>query len=90
MRINMLKRMESSINSFSLTVEKVLNQISGIIKRIEEHKDSEFEELSIEEIETDSPEFEQLLIGKKVKVLIQDIDLIQGKQDLEEDKEILQ
>lgn len=90
MRINMLKRMESSINSFSLTVEKVLNQISSLIKRIEEHKDSEFEELSIEEIETDSPEFEQLLIGKKVKVLIQDIDLIHWKQDLEEDKEILQ
>jgi SNF2 family DNA or RNA helicase len=90
MRINMLKRMESSINSFALTVAKILNQANELIKRIEEHKESEIEEVSIEDIETDSPEFEDLLIGRKVKVLIQDIDLVRWKQDLEEDCKILE
>lgn len=90
MRINMLKRMESSINSFALTVAKILNQANELIMRIDEHKESEIEEVSIEDIETDSPEFEDLLIGRKVKVLIQDIDLVRWKQDLEEDCKILE
>jgi len=89
MRVNLLKRMESSIHSFGLTVEKILDQVNGLIEKIEAHNEAEIEELSIEEIETDDPAFEDYLIGNKVKVLIQDIDLIRWKQDLEEDKERL-
>ena len=89
MRINMLKRMESSINSFALTVGKIHGMIGALIAQIENQANTEIEELSIEDIETDSPEFEELLIGKKVKVLIQDIDVIRWKQDLEEDQELL-
>lgn len=89
MRINMLKRMESSINSFALTVGKIHGMIGALIAQIENQANSEIEELSIEDIETDSPEFEELLIGKKIKVLIQDLDVIRWKQDLEEDQELL-
>lgn len=89
MRVNLLKRMESSIHSFGLTVDKILAQVDGLTKKIDTHSESEIEELSIEEIETDDPAFEDYLIGNKVKVLIQDIDLIRWKQDLEEDKERL-
>ena len=42
-----------------------------------------------EDIEIDSSEFEEYLIGNKIKVLIQDIDLIRWKQDLEEDHNLL-
>lgn len=89
MRVNMLKRMESSINSFALTVEKILGQVDGLIARIDEHRDDAIEELSIEEIDTESPEFEDYLIGNKVKVLIQDIDRVRWRQDLQEDREHL-
>ncbi|KMP10603.1 helicase [Candidatus Nitromaritima sp. SCGC AAA799-C22] len=89
MRVNLLKRMESSIHSFGLTVDKILAQVDGLIEKIDAHSESEIEELSIEEIETDDPAFEDYLIGNKVKVLIQDIDLVRWKQDLEEDKERL-
>ena len=89
MRINMLKRMESSINSFTLTVGKIHGMIGSLLAQIENQNNSEIEELSIEDIETDNPEFEELLIGKKVKVLIQDIDVIRWKQDLEEDQKLL-
>ena len=89
MRVNMLKRMESSINSFAMTVEKVYEQINSLIAKIDSHDDTEFEELNIEDIETDDPALEDYLIGKKVKILLKDIDLLRWKQDLEEDRELL-
>lgn len=89
MRINLLKRMESSIHSFTLTVEKIHGKIDSLIQQIDNHKDSEFEELSIEDIQTDDPDLEEYLIGNKVKVLIQDMDLLRWKEDLEEDLELL-
>ena len=89
LRVNMLKRMESSIHSFTLTVENIHDQIDNLLTKIEAHEDGKFEELSIEEIETDGLEFEDFLIGSKIKVLIQDIDLIRWKQELLEDRDQL-
>lgn len=89
MRVNMLKRMESSINSFTLTVGKIYDKIDALLNQIEKQATGEFEELSIEDIEIDAPEFEEVLIGNKVKVLLQDIDLVRWKQDLEEDCNLL-
>ena len=86
MRVNLFKRMESSINSFTLTVGKLLHHVRAIIERIDAHEDMDIEELNIEEIEIDSEEFAPFLIGKKVRVLIQDMDRIRWKQELEEDE----
>ena len=46
-------------------------------------------DLSITEVDIDDTELEDLLVGGKTKVLIQDIDLIRWKQDLEYDLVIL-
>lgn len=89
MRVNMLKRMESSIHSFALTVGKIHAQVGGFLAKIDAHEATEIEELLIEDIEADSPELEDLMIGKKVKVLIQDLDLIRMRQDLEADHILL-
>lgn len=89
MRVNMLKRMESSIHSFALTVGKIHAQVGGFLAKIDAHEATEIEELLIEDIESDSPELEDLMIGKKVKVLIQDLDLIRMRQDLEADHILL-
>ena len=90
MRVNLLKRMESSINSFSLTVEKLLSEVRRIIELLDSHDDLEFKELDIEEIEIENEEFSLYAVGNKVKVLIQDVDRIRWKQELQEDKELLQ
>jgi hypothetical protein len=37
--------------------------------------ESEFEEIDISEVDVDDPAFEALLVGRKVKVLLSDIDL---------------
>lgn len=89
MRVNLLKRMESSIHSFAKTVDKLLGKVNDLIERIEKHDVSEIEELSIEEIDLEDDDFDPYLVGTKVKVLLQDVDLIRWKQDLQEDRAIL-
>lgn len=89
MRVNLLKRMESSIHSFARTVKKLLGKVSNLIERIDKHDVSAIEELSIEDIDLDNDDFDQYLVGAKVKVLLQDVDLIRWKQDLQEDQSIL-
>ena len=89
MRVNLLKRMESSINSFSLTLARLLENVRDIISRIDSHEDSEIEELSIEEIEIDDDDFAPYLIGSKIKVLLQDVDRVRWRQELEEDEVLL-
>ena len=70
MPVNLLKRMESSINSFALTLEKLLGQVDSLLEKLENHSGADIEELGIEDIEVDEPEFDAYLIGRKVKVLI--------------------
>jgi SNF2 family DNA or RNA helicase len=89
MRVNLLKRMESSINSFALTLGRLLANVREMIGRIESHEESEVEELSIEDIETGDDDFAPFLIGSKIKVLLQDVDRVRWRQELEEDEELL-
>ena len=89
MRVNMLKRMESSINSFTLTVDKLIANIDSLLEKIDRHEDLQFDDISILDIDTDSDDFADALIGKKIKILLQDIDLVRWRQDLEEDREKL-
>lgn len=85
LRVNVLKRMESAVSSFALTVERQLRDVDGTLKQIEAHVES-LEEVEIEDIDLDDPTFENLLVGRKVKVLLKDVDLIRWKQDLTEDR----
>jgi hypothetical protein len=90
MRVNLLKRLESSIHSFKLTVEKLIAIIDENLRLIENHKSGAYDlDLGINDIEIDDTELEDLLVGGKTKVLIQDLDNIQWKQDLKLDKSIL-
>lgn len=84
-RINVLKRMESAVPSFALTVKRQLDDVVSTLAKIEAHEES-FEEIEIEDVEIDDPAFESLLVGRKVKVLVKDVDLIRWKQDLNEDR----
>ena len=87
LRVNVLKRMESSVVSFALTVERQLRDIDAIIQRLDHHEvNAELEEVDIADISVDDPTFESLLVGKKIKVLLQDVDVLRWKQDLLEDR----
>jgi len=85
LRVNVLKRMESAVSSFALTVHRQLEDVEATLARIEAHA-IEFEEINIADVDIDDPAFESLLVGRKVKVLLGDVDLIRWKQDLIEDR----
>ena len=85
LRVNALKRMESSVASFALTVQRQLADIETILERIE-NQDNELEERDIADIDIEDPAFESLLVGRKVKVLLKDVDRIRWRQDLIEDR----
>ena len=85
LRVNVLKRMESAVSSFALTVQRQLRDVEATLARIEQHVE-ELEEIDIEDVDLDDPTFESLLVGRKVKVLLKDVDLVRWKQDLVEDR----
>ena len=85
LRVNVLKRMESAVSSFSLTVQRQLKDVEAVLAHIE-NRDADIEEIDIADVDIDDPAFESLLVGRKVKVLLSDVDLIRWKQDLIEDR----
>jgi hypothetical protein len=90
MRVNLLKRMESSINSFSLTLIKLIETNQNIIDLIDNHSNSSYEEANIIDVDIENNAYASQLIGNKVKVLISDVDKIRWKQDLQSDLEKLE
>ena len=85
LRVNALKRMESSVASFALTVQRQLADVDLLLARMEDQAD-ELEEIDIADIDIEDPAFENLLVGRKVKVLLQDVDPVRWRQDLIEDR----
>jgi SNF2 family DNA or RNA helicase len=94
MRVNFLKRLESSVDSFRITLDNFASNIQNILQKINEYE-SGFESSVDDEniIELEDMENEQWLddefsIGKKVKINLCDMNTTGWKQDLEEDLQI--
>jgi len=85
LRVNALKRMESAVSSFTLTLQRQLEDVQATLAHIESQPDA-LEEIDIADVDIDDPAFETLLVGRKVKVLLGDVDLIRWQQDLLEDR----
>jgi len=62
-----------------------------LIQKIADHdNNAAVKEFDIKEIEIEDDAFSPFVVGKKVKVLIQDMDTVSWKQELEEDRGILE
>ncbi|SHF76453.1 Type III restriction enzyme, res subunit [Flavobacterium fontis] len=92
MRVNLLKRLESSIHSFRLTLKSLLNQIEQLSEKIKTiHQNEYFDtDFDINEVEFDDDRLEDLIVGGKVKVLLQDLDLVKFKEYIDDDKKRLE
>ena len=88
MRVNYLKRMESSIYSFYLSIKALLEQVNQNLYKIEHISELSDTSVTIDNIDIEEDESDYL-IGNKVKVLLQDIDLVKWKQELEYDRDTL-
>lgn len=83
MRINILKRLESSIEAFRLTIYRILDKTNLALKLIEDHKN-----LTYTDFDDTDDDFEDFEIGNKITVKIKDLDLVRYKADLLEDQKI--
>ncbi|MDA1839637.1 helicase-related protein [Bacillus cereus group sp. BY17LC] len=91
MKASLLKRLESSISSFTLTIQKVIENINIMLAKADNFNIEEAYSRTIANIEDmDSGELEDMAVGSKVKILLKDVDLIRWKQDLENDRIILE
>lgn len=91
MRVNFLKRLESSIYSFRTTMNRVQENIALLIDKIDNFHQSGYSsnDLSIlDDFDVDTIDPEQF-IGENVMVLLKDMDLIWFKQDLQYDLQVI-
>ncbi len=94
MAINLLKRLESSVNSFRLTLNRIKEQIDDTLKAINTFMETKQDiRISTQTLDTmlDSEDSENdfLVGGKKTRVQLADMDCRSWKRDLEADQEIL-
>ena len=93
MATNMLKRLESSVNSFRLTISRIDNYIDETVKQIIEYeKTRDNRSIDVTEFLDDFDSYDSeddALVGRKSKVKLQDMDFLSWKTDLLADKERL-
>lgn len=94
--INLMKRMESSVYSFKLTLTRIKDLIESTINTIENYNKSVSQELeltditNIEEFDDDDRNNDELFsFGKKMRINLADMDYVSWKASLERDKEVL-
>ena len=84
-RTNLLKRLESSVNSFRLTVEKILDKMDNLDEKIDKWRDThQREELDLSpDADEEDDEF---VVGKRRQYRLEDIDVDKWQNDLREDR----
>lgn len=89
MRVNILKRLESSVFSFNLTVKKIISKIQSQLEMISKFNGSGAFSLDYEDDDSlfieDDEQMEALISGTKLQVKLEDIDLVRWREDLEAD-----
>ncbi len=99
MTVNLLKRLESSIEAFRLTLSKLEGLCTSTLSKIEDFKksgrDASFSDVSsafenAEPDEDDFPEPDDASIGGKIQIKLSDMDLPSWEHELRTDLELIE
>lgn len=94
MSINLLKRLESSVHSFQLTLQRIRDMIAATLDTIhtyDPHKIIELKDLTgAADFDADDMESDLFTVGRKVKIALEDMDYLTWQRDLQTDFETLQ
>lgn len=95
MSINLLKRLESSVYSFHLTLSRILELIKQTIKSIndfEEHGNTDIDmyEVSDSDFDMEDENTDYFTVGKKVKINLGDMDYKTWRDELQRDADTLE
>jgi SNF2 family DNA or RNA helicase len=95
MRVNLLKRLESSVESFRLTLSKIVFKLNQTLEQIEAfERNGKLESVGFTEIEDTNLDDDDWLdddfsIGNTIKINLSDMDVLRWKEDLTNDRDIL-
>lgn len=93
MAINLLKRLESSVNSFRLTLTRIHDFIKDSIAAIDKFQKEGYGTIDItefsEDLDTEDAENDPF-VGRKSKINLRDMDYISWRRDLKADLEVLE
>ncbi len=97
MRINLLKRLESSVNSFRLTIDRILGFIAGTIEAIDrfeaagsgEAQDLDMYDVLGADLDMDDENNDIFSVGRKVKIDLADMDWMTWREGLKHDAAVL-
>lgn len=95
MSINLLKRLESSVYSFNLTLSRIRDLITNTISAIDNFEksgnaDIDMYEASEDEFDMDDGNTDYFTVGKKVKIDLADMDYKSWRDELKADAEVLE
>lgn len=96
--INLMKRMESSVYSFNLTLKRILTLIDDTIQRIDNYDKNAGDTLNLTDISNmedqfdadDQGEGDLFTFGRKVKIEIGDMDYLSWRETLVKDRDVLE
>lgn len=93
MAINLLKRLESSVNSFRLTLTRIRDFINDSITAIDKFQESGAGTVDVtdfsEDFDTEDNE-DDPFVGRKSKINLRDMDYVSWRRDLKADLEVLE
>ncbi len=93
MTVNLLKRLESSVEAFRLTLERIESAVDKTLGRLETHTgsltDMDVDLASLDVDDEDDLDVEALSFGEKIKIDLNDIDIESWQRDLWHDRETL-
>ncbi|MEH3032881.1 MAG: helicase-related protein [Aeromicrobium erythreum] len=95
MTVNLLKRLESSVEAFRLTLAKIEAGVDHTLARLESHAGAineltvDFQNYDLDVDDEDDANVEALTFGEKIKIDLQDIDIESWQRDLWNDRETL-
>lgn len=94
MSINLLKRMESSVHSFKLTIKRIFNLYYDTLQQIadfEPGKAIDVQDIAdATDFDYDDQNMDAFSVGKKFKIDLRDMNYISWKRDLSADLEVLE
>ncbi len=91
MRTNYLKRLESSVYSFEVSIDRTIKKIEDLLQKID-HFEGNFDEYTNPDLfkgqgdEEDAELLERLMVGKKLPIRLEHLKRREWKKDLEKDR----
>lgn len=94
MSINLLKRMESSVHSFKLTIKRIFNLYYDTLQMIADFQPGKAIDVQdivdADDFDYDDQNTDSFSVGKKFKIDLRDMDYISWKRDLSADLDVLE